>query len=381
MIYLDNAATSFPKPPEVIEAVLSALSAPASPGRSGHAASLAAARIIHQARKNLAVLFGLPDNRRLAFTANITWALNQALAGLGLKAGDHVLSSPLEHNSAGRPLTRLAAETGLDWEQAPADGRGLLDPVDFKKMLRPSTRLVILNHASNVSGALAPARAIKEAIGEVPLLLDTAQTAGVLDLSEAGQWVDLLAFTGHKGLLGPTGTGGLWVRPGLDLRPLAVGGTGSASESLVPPDFLPDALEPGTANTHGLAGLAAGVGVVLREGVDKIHSHEMDLTRQFIEGLSQIRGLTLWGPGAGEDRMAVAAVTMAGWSSSDLSAALEREAGILTRSGLQCSPMAHQALGTFQGGGVTRFSFGYYNTAAEIDIALASLDRLAVARN
>jgi selenocysteine lyase/cysteine desulfurase len=171
----------------VTEAVLAALAAPASPGRSGHAASLAAARTIHQARKNLSALFGLSDNRRLVFTPNITWALNLALGGLGLRAGDHVLSSPLEHNSAARPLTRLAAETGLIWEQAPADSRGLIDPADFKKMLRPATRLVVLNHASNISGALAPARAIKEAIGEVPLLLDTAQTAGVLDLAEAGQ--------------------------------------------------------------------------------------------------------------------------------------------------------------------------------------------------
>jgi selenocysteine lyase/cysteine desulfurase len=190
-----------------------------------------------------------------------------------------------------------------------------------------------------------------------------------------------LAFTGHKGLLGPTGTGGLWVRPGLTLRPLAVGGTGSNSESLVPPDFLPDALEPGTANTHGLAGLAAGVGVVLREGVDKIRKHEMGLASRFLDGLSQIKGLTLWGPGAGEDRVAVVAVTMRGWSSSDLSAALEREAGILTRAGLQCSPLGHQTLGSFQGGGTTRFSFGYYNTAAETDLALAALGRLAAGRN
>jgi cysteine desulfurase family protein len=380
MIYLDNAATSFPKPPEVTAAIVAALAAPASPGRSGHAAALAAARIIHQARKNLAALFGLPDNRRLVFTANITWALNLALGGLGLKAGDHILSSPLEHNSAARPLTRLAAETGLVWERTPADARGQVNPDDFKRMLRPSTRLVVLNHASNVHGALAPARAIKEAIGEVPLLLDTAQTAGALDLSEAGQWVDLLAFTGHKSLLGPTGTGGLWVRPGLNLRPLAVGGTGSASESLIPPDFLPDALEPGTANTHGLAGLAAGVGVVLREGVANIRRHEMDLTRRFIDGLGQIKGLTLWGPGAGEERVAVVAVTLAGWSSSDLSAALEKEAGILTRAGLQCAPLTHQALGRFQDGGVTRFSLGYYTTSAEIDLALTTLDRLAAGR-
>jgi cysteine desulfurase family protein len=379
MIYLDNAATSFPKPPEVTAAVLAALAAPASPGRSGHAPALAAARTIHQARKNLAALFGLPDNRRLAFTANITWALNQALSGLGLKAGDQIISSSLEHNSAARPLARLTAELGLTWDQAPVDGRGLTDPDDFKKLLTPRTRLVVLNHASNVTGALAPARAIKDLIGSVPLLLDTAQTAGALDLSDAGQWVDLLAFTGHKSLLGPTGTGGLSVRPGLSLRSLAVGGTGSASESLTSPDFLPDALEPGTANTHGLAGLAAGVGVLLREGVANIRRHEMDLAMKFLDGLSQIKGLTVWGPLERDRRLAVVAVTLAGWSSSDLSAALEKEAGILTRAGLQCAPLAHRALGSFPGG-VTRFSFSLYNTAEEIDLALAALDRLAAGR-
>jgi cysteine desulfurase family protein len=377
MIYMDNAATSFPKPPEVITAVTAALAAPASPGRSGHAASLAAARLIHQARKNLARLFGLADNIHLALGPNITWALNQALSGLDFKAGDHIISSSLEHNSVARPLNRLVTEKGLLWETVPTDGQGLTDPADFKKMLRPSTRLVVLNHASNVTGALIPARAVKAAIGEVTLLLDTAQTAGVFDLADAGQWVDLLAFTGHKGLLGPTGTGGLWVGSGLALRPLAVGGTGSASESLVAPNFLPDSLEAGTANTHGLAGLAAATGVLLEKGVENIHRHEMDLTAKFLDGLAQIPGATVWGPPGLANRLAVVAVTLRDWSSSDLSAALEKEAGILTRAGLQCAPLTHRSLGTLKTGGVTRFSFGLFNTAEEIDVALKTLDRLA----
>ena len=377
MIYLDNAATSFPKPPEVIEAVSAALAAPASPGRSGHAASLQASRIIHRARKNLAKLFGIKDNSRLVFMPNITWALNAALDGLNLQPGDHVISSAMEHNAAARPLNRLAAERGIVWEMAPADSQGFSEPDDFKKLLRPQTRLLVLNHASNVTGTLAPAREIKAAIGEVPLLLDAAQTAGALDLSEAGDWVDLLAFTGHKGLMGPTGTGGLYIRPGLNLRPLAVGGTGSASESIEAPDFLPDAQEPGTANTHGLAGLAAGVELVLKTGVERIRAHEMDLSKKFLDGLARIPGLRVWGPPDTENRVATIAVTLQGYSSSDLSAALERQAGILTRPGLHCAPLAHRHLGTLESGGSTRFSIGLYNSEEDIVATLETLAGLA----
>lgn len=377
MIYMDNAATSFPKPPEVIQAVAAALEAPASPGRSGHAASLQASRTIHQARKNMARLFGLRDNSRLAFTANITWALNIILEGFGLKEGDHVISSSLEHNSVARPLTRLAAERGVVWDAVPVDGQGLSSPDDFRKLLRPSTKLVAVAHASNVTGALAPARDIKEAVGEIPLLLDTAQTAGAMDLEDLGGWLDFLAFTGHKSLLGPTGTGGLWLREGLSLRPLATGGTGSASESLIHPDFLPDALEPGTANTHGLAGLAAGAAFVRQTGAHNIRRHDMNLTGQFLDGLAQIKGARVWGPLGLDQRVATVAITLGGWSSSDLSAALEREAGILTRAGLQCSPLAHKTMGSFETGGTTRFSFGFFNTAVEIETALQTLDKLS----
>ncbi|MDL2259617.1 aminotransferase class V-fold PLP-dependent enzyme [Deltaproteobacteria bacterium OttesenSCG-928-K17] len=377
MIYMDNAATSFPKPPEVIAAVTAALNAPASPGRSGHLAALNASRVIHRARKNAAKIFGLTDNTRLAFMANITWALNTALDGFGLKAGDHVIASSMEHNSVARPLTRLAAERGITWEAVPAGADGLTQPDEFKKLLKPNTRLVAVNHASNVTGALTSPEEIKRLIGDVPLLVDTAQTAGAMDLSGLGLWADMIAFTGHKGLLGPTGTGGLWVRDGLDLRPLAVGGTGSASESLIPPDFMPDAFEAGTANTHGLAGLAAGLDYVLTQGPENIRRHEMELTARFIDGLSRIRGANVHGPKTPENRVATVAVSLKGWVSSDLAGALEKEAGILTRAGLHCAPLGHRALGTFEQGGLTRFSFGPFNTAEEIDTAVAALDKLA----
>jgi len=377
MIYLDNAATSFPKPPEVIEAITRALTAPASPGRSGHAPSLAASRLVHKARKNVAKLFGIKDNSRLAFTANITWALNMALEGFGLRPGDHVLSSSLEHNSVARPLARLAAEKGIEWTPVPVDAEGWTDPARFRELVRPETRLVAVNHASNVTGALTDLAAVRAAVGSRPILVDVAQTAGALDLTKITGWADLVAFTGHKGLLGPTGTGGLWVAPAINLRPLAVGGTGSASESLEQPAFLPDALEPGTANTHGLAGLAAGTDFILKTGVDRIREHEMELTEAFLAGLDKIPEVKIWGPRARAKRVSTVAVSVRGWSSSDLAAALEAEAGIMTRAGLQCSPMAHQALGSFQAGGTTRFSFGVFNTLEEVDIAVKTIAKLA----
>ncbi|UQZ89105.1 cysteine desulfurase [Deltaproteobacteria bacterium Smac51] len=379
MIYLDNSATSFPKPPEVIEAVAEALAAPASPGRSGHAASLNASRSIHKARKGVARLFGIKDNSRIVFTCNISWALNIALEGLRLKQGDHVISSSLEHNSVARPLARMAAARGIIWDQAPIDSNGLTDPQEFRKLLRPTTKLVAMTHASNVTGALLPVKEVKALIGDIPIVLDAAQTAGAIPMEDVTTWADIVTFTGHKGLMGPTGTGGLWVRPGLELRPLAVGGTGSRSESLRQPDFLPDALEAGTPNTHGLAGLAAGLDVVLKTGVDRIREHEMNLTMRFLDGLGSIPGLQVQGPTKREQRVSTISVTIDGWSSSDLSAALEADYGILTRSGLHCSPLSHQFLGTFPGG-TTRFSIGLYNLAEDVDTSVKALEVLAAGK-
>ncbi|MDR3205419.1 MAG: aminotransferase class V-fold PLP-dependent enzyme [Deltaproteobacteria bacterium] len=376
MIYLDNAATSFPKPSAVAAAMAEALSVPASPGRSGHALALNASRTIHRARKALSKLFGLKDNSRLIFSPNVTWALNSAIGGLALGAGDHVISGPLEHNSTARPLSRLVAEKGVFWETVPLI-EGLLRPEAFKKLLKPQTKLVVLNQASNVSGDLAPAREIKEAIGDIPLLLDTAQTAGAIDLEGAAEWVDFLAFTGHKGLLGPTGTGGLIVKDGINLRPLAVGGSGSRSESLSHPDFLPDSLEAGTANTHGLAGLAASVEYLLKTGVDKIRAEEMELTNYFLESLLSIPELAILGqkPGQGP-RVATISVNLKSWSSSDLAAALEKDFGIMIRSGLHCAPMAHKTLGSFPGG-ASRFSIGPFNSKDDLKEAIRALRLLA----
>jgi cysteine desulfurase family protein len=380
VIYLDNAATSFPKPDSVVKAVEGALLAPASPGRSGHRPAHEASRTVHRARKAMAGIFGAKDPERVAFAANVTWAINVAVRGFDIKAGDHVLSGTLEHNSTARPLRLLRDRCGADWEAVDPGPDGVLDPEDFRRRVRPGTRLVVVNHASNVTGALAPVREIKEAVGAVPILVDTAQTAGSVPLGDMASWADVICFTGHKGLLGPTGTGGLCVGEGVPCRALAVGGSGSRSESLEHPDFMPDALEAGTLNTHGLAGLAAAASFLAETGIEKIRAHEMDLANVFMEGAAKAQGLRILGPGLGDPRrVATVSVVMEGVSSSDLARLLEEGYGIMTRAGLHCSPMAHRASGSFPGG-ATRFSFGFFNTEAEAETAAGALREIARAR-
>lgn len=376
MIYFDQAATSFPKPPAVAAAVCDALTDfSASPGRSGHRYALAASRVVFQARENLAELLGVEDSSRIIFTANVTQALNLSLAGY-LRPGDHVLTSALEHNSVMRPLNWLAENRGLEVEVVPLGRTGLVDAQEFRHRIRSNTRLVVVNHASNVTGAVAPLGELKSAVEPIALLVDGAQTAGSLPLEDITAWADLFAFTGHKALLGPTGTGGLWIRPGLELEPLIRGGTGSRSEQEVQPDFLPDALEAGTPNTHGLAGLAAGVGYLLEVGLAAIRDHELKLLTSLLTGLAAIKDAQVYGPGTAEDRVAVVSLNLDGWSPSDLARKLEHDYNILTRPGLHCAPRAHRTLGTWPVGAV-RFSFGYFNTDREVDLALNALDRLS----
>jgi len=375
-IYCDQAATSFPKPAAVIEAVHEALSGhSASPGRSAHRYSLSASRIVFEAREVIAELMGQEDSDRVSFGLNVTQALNTALLGF-LRPGDHVLTTSMEHNSVMRPLTWLAESRRIEVEAVPVPARDPVDPREFRSRLRKNTRLAVVNHASNVTGVIAPIREIKAALDGVPLLVDAAQTAGVLSLAPVLDSADILAFTGHKSLLGPTGTGGLWVRPGLEVEPLVRGGTGSRSEREEQPGFMPDALEAGTPNTHGLAGLAAGVRWILETGLDRIRAHELDLTRRFLDGLAGMDGPTWYGPESADFRVAVVSINLAGWSPSDLALALDREFGIMTRAGLHCAPRAHRGIGTFPTGTV-RFSFGWFNTAGEVDRVLAAVDELA----
>jgi cysteine desulfurase family protein len=376
LIYFDQAATSWPKPDAVVEAVTAALRASsASPGRSTHAMSVTAARTVFRAREAMAELLGVDDSGRIAFTLNVTQALNTVLYGL-LKPGDHVLTTSMEHNSVMRPLARLAEIRGVEVSVVEADRQGGIDPDDFRTLIRPTTRLAVVNHGSNVTGTLAPLAEIKAALEGLPLVVDAAQTAGVLPLTPVTEIADVLAFTGHKGLMGPTGTGGLWVRPGIAVGSLIQGGTGSRSEHEIQPDFMPDCLEAGTPNTHGLAGLAAAVDYILEIGLEHIRDHETALTKAFLDGLGNMEGVRVYGPKNIKEITAVVSINIDGYSPSDLAFVLDREYGVAVRAGLHCAPRAHKTIGSFPQGTV-RFSFGWFNTLDEVRRVLAALDEIS----
>jgi cysteine desulfurase/selenocysteine lyase len=392
LIYFDNAATSWPKPPGVGQAMLHFLDhVGANPGRSGHRLSLQAGRIVYEAREAVAGLFKAPDPLRLVWTANVTEALNLVLHGY-LRPGDHVITSSMEHNSVMRPLRALAAGEGatggpIELTVIPCSPEGFLDPADLEAALRPNTVLIALNHASNVCGSLLPvreagaiARRHRRADGAPCLLLvDAAQTAGAYPLDTEADQIDLLAFTGHKALGGPMGTGGLVVGPRVDpdrLRPLKQGGTGSRSEREEQPDFLPDRYESGTANAVGLAGLLAGVRWVQERGVEAIRQHEMILTARLLDGLRQIPGLTVLGGLDPARQTATVSFTVSGLQPSDVGLRLDEEHGILCRVGLHCAPAAHRTLGTFPTGTV-RFGLGAFNTVDEVDAAVRAVAEIA----
>ncbi len=382
-IYADHAATSFPKPPEVAEAVRGVVESAASAGRGAYREAAAAAAILADARRQCAELLHAERPECVVFTLNGTAALNLAIKGL-LRTGDHVVTTTLEHNSVLRPLASLARELDLAVTHvAPVPPEGGVRPADVVAALRPATRLVIMNHASNVTGALQPLEAVGEAVrrhGAV-FLVDAAQTAGHVALDVQALGIDLLAAPGHKGLLGPSGSGLLYVRPGLEsqLRPLLEGGTGSLSERLDPPDFLPDRLEAGTHNLVGVAGLAAGVAWVRRRSVAALRAHEVELSARFLERTCGVPRLRVYGPTAPERRVAVFSVRAAGFDPAEMSALLESEFGILTRSGLHCAPLAHRAIGTLDAGGTIRFSFGPFHTLANVDRCADALRQLASA--
>jgi len=400
VIYMDNAATSFPKPPQVVDAMVRFMTeVGANPGRSRHALSREASNAAETARDLLAVLFHIPDPKRIIFTLNATESLNTVLFGF-LKPGDHVIMSQMEHNSVIRPLRYLEAEGIVTVSVAPCDRMGMLDPEDVRRLLRKETALVAINHASNVCGAIQDIAAIKQTIGEVPLLVDAAQTAGTVPIDVSALGVDFLAFTGHKGLYGPQGTGGLYIREGLVVRPLKRGGTGSVSENEHQPDFFPDAMESGTQNNVGLSGLAEGVRFVLDTGVENIRKHEMSLLQAFIDGVIDVPGLTLYGPLKPEKQVAILSITFdqalpdgmhqsfggcgnraipATFESihpNEAGSILEQEFEILVRVGLHCAPLAHRALGSFPDGTV-RFSLGYFNTLEEVNIAVQAVRKIA----
>ncbi len=400
LIYMDNAATSFPKPPEVTGAMVHFMEEiGANPGRSGHKLAIEAGRIVLDTRKCLATLFNIQDPDRLVFTANATESLNTVIYGF-LKPEDHVIATAMEHNAVMRPLRHLEKTGTITLSIASCDKMGRLGVESLPGMIRENTALVTLNHASNVCGTIQDVNAVRKAIGDVPMLLDAAQTAGVCPIDVEAQGIDFLAFTGHKGLLGPQGIGGLYIREGLEVQPLKRGGTGSFSEREEQPEFLPDALESGTMNTVGIAGLGEGVRFVLTEGVESIRAHEKTLLAAFIEGLSEVRGITLYGPLDPEIQTAILSITFdsalppelhhtfGGCGGVALPATFEsilpgevdqrlrEEFQILVRTGLHCAPMAHKTLGSFPDGTV-RFSMGYYTTLEDVSHAIGAVEEIA----
>ena len=376
-IYFDNAATSWPKPPGVRAALDDYFGdAGGNPGRSGHRMSIGAARLVEGAREALAQLFNATDPSRIVFTQNATHALNLALCGL-LHAGDHAVTTSLEHNSVMRPLRHLEC-SGVEVTVVNCTRDGLLDVDEVGRALRTNTRLVVTTHASNVIGTLMPIREVAAHAREhgIFCLVDASQTAGAIPIDVENLGVDLLAFTGHKGLLGPTGTGGLYIREGVTIEPLIRGGTGSDSAREIQPVFLPDAYESGTVNVAGLAGLAAGVRFLAEVGVDAVQTHEQQLVAQFIAGASKIPAMTIYGPRDAALRCGVVSFNIPGTIASEVELMLDESFEIMARSGLHCAPAAHRTIETFPTGTV-RFSFGWFNTPDEVETALAALREIA----
>jgi cysteine desulfurase/selenocysteine lyase len=378
-IYLDNAASSWPKPEETWQAMEHCMrSVGANPGRSGHRLSIEAGRILIETRDALGELFGINDPLRIVFTRNATESLNLAIYGI-LKPGDHCVTTGMEHNSVMRPLRDLE-QRGLELTIVSCSSQGELDPQDIEKAVKTNTRMIVLTHASNIVGTLMPVAEVGEIARAhgIPLCIDAAQTAGAYPIDVKEMKIDLFAFTGHKSLYGPQGTGGLYIREGLEekLEPLMRGGTGSRSESQEQPDFMPDKYESGTPNTVGVAGLGAGARFCLAQGVAHIREKEEKLTRMLIEGLGSIHGVTLYGCGDAKRQVAICSFTIRDLAPSAITMELDEKFGIMSRPGLHCAPIAHQTIDTSPQGTV-RLSPGYCNTEGDIAVALEAVGKIA----
>lgn len=381
MIYMDNAATSFPKAPGVPEAVAHYLmNIGASPGRGGHQLAREASRIVQKAREMIAKLFNAPEPRHVIFTLNLTEALNLALNGF-LREGDHVVTTSVEHNAMIRPLRHLEKEHKIDLTVVPCYGDGYIDVGDLREAIEPHTALVAINHASNVLGNVQPLKEIGELVGDIPLLVDTAQTGGIIPVDFEAYNISMLAFSGHKSLMGPPGVGGLIIREGLEkrLEPLIRGGTGTHSEEEEQPDFCPDRYESGTPNTAGLAGFNKALEFIESKGTQTILSHELALVGRLLEGLQQINAVAVHGPHGLKDRVPLVSLTIKGVDNGILGQILWQEFNIATRVGLHCAPVAHLTAGTYPGG-TARLSPGYFTTEADIDRVLEAIASVAALR-
>jgi cysteine desulfurase family protein len=378
IIYFDNAATSWPKPPETIAAMQNYMqNIGGSPGRSGHRLSVEAARIVFDTREKLAMLFNVSDPLHIVLTKNATEALNIAIFGF-LKPGDHIITSGMEHNSVMRPLRAMEAR-GVDVTVISCDREGLIDPEQIVRAIRKKTKAIFITHASNVTGTVMPVTDIGRVAREHGLIfcVDAAQTAGCYPIDVAEMNIDLMAFTGHKSLLGPSGTGGLYIREGLEkiIEPICVGGTGSRSEVEEQPDFLPDRFEAGTPNMAGIAGLKAGVEFVLSNGINQIKVKEENLVKMFIEGVRDLPGIILYGQTSADRRIPVVSFNIAGMDPGIVALELDERFNIMLRSGLHCAPCAHKTIRTYPSGTV-RFSFSYFNTKEQIIKSIEALKQI-----
>ena len=379
MIYLDNAATSWPKPSEVLKAMTDVLElAGGNPGRSGHRLSMAAAREVYNAREDVASFFNVTDPLRVVFTANATHAINIALKGL-LRPGDGVVTSSIEHNAVMRPLRSLE-EQGVHLSIVPCAADGSLDVKDIVRAMSSRTRLVAITHASNVMGTILPVAEVASVAHEAGalLLVDTAQTAGTMPIDMPAMGIDLLAFTGHKELQGPPGIGGLVIGENVDVsqvEPLMRGGTGSNSESQEQPDRLPDKFESGTLNLVGIAGLRAGIQWVRDRGIDTIRAHLKELTQALMNGLSELPGIKLYGPLDPNSTVAVVSLSVQHKRVSEVGLKLDEEYGILCRVGLHCAPAAHKTMGSFPEGTV-RLAPGLFTSMDDISTTLRAIEQV-----
>lgn len=376
MIYLDNAATTMQKPEEVIEAVVQAMHSMGNAGRGAHSASLEASRTIYDTRELLCRFFGGTDPRRLVFTSNSTESLNIAIKGL-FEPGDHVITTMLEHNSVLRPLYEIE-KRGVELTIIPADKKGVIDYNDIEKAIRPNTKAVVCTHGSNLTGNLVDIERIGKITRKNGLLLvvDASQTAGVFPIDVEKMQIDVLCFTGHKGLLGPQGTGGMYVKEDIQIRPLKSGGSGVQTYSKSHPAEMPTALEAGTMNGHGIAGLHAAVEYIQRTGIDQIRKREQECMKRFYEGVIQVPGVKVYGDFDDMNRCAIVSLNIGDYDSSEVSDELLTEYRISTRPGAHCAPLMHEALGTVEQGAV-RFSFSHFTTDEEVDTAIKAIRELA----
>lgn len=377
MIYFDNAATTFPKPSITYERIIEAMKEyGANPGRAGHSMALKANREIFATRNILSKLFNIDNPMNIIFTSSGTESLNLGIKGL-LRDGDHVITTSMEHNSVLRPLKHLESK-GIQTTIVKANSRGEIDPESIEKAIKANTKLIVMTHISNLTGTIMPVEEVGRIAREKNILfmLDAAQSAGVYPIDVKAMNISLLAFPGHKGILGPQGTGVLYIREGLEIESILQGGTGSASESLEQPDILPDKYESGTHNGPGIIGMGAGVEYILERGIENIRKHEEELTRYFLDGIEDVEGIKIYGPKDSKKQAAVVAINLKDIDSSEMAYVLDQEYKIGVRSGLHCAPEAHKTIGSLDQGAV-RFSFGIFNTIEEIDLAIKAIKEIS----